>query len=830
MKISYNWLNHFVKIDDIDPKEIELKLTMSTSEIESVEEVGGNLDNVVVGKIIEVKPHPRSDHLMLTRVDVGSDILEIISGAANTKKGAFVPVALIGAKLPQGIVVRHAKIRGVDSFGIVCSEKELGISDDHTGLWLLNDENLPENSLRPGVKISSLFPTKDYIIEIDNKSITNRPDLWGHYGFARELSAIYGRELKPVYSQAEINAVLTTKGEESIDIEIKDKNLCPRYTAIMLSNIKVKKSPYFLRRRLYTLGVRPINNIVDVTNHIMLEIGQPLHAFDASKIMKHKIIIRRAHDEEIFMTLDGIERVLSKENLLITDEEKAVAIAGVMGGLNSEIDESTEKIIIESANFNAVNIRRTAVKLGLRTEASNRFEKSIDPELTVLGIAGSVALIKRILPSVGVASKMVDKNYAGNKRIEIPLNTDWISRMIGVPMEKGRIIKILNSLQFDVKEVGNNNITVGVPSFRATKDILIPQDLVEEVGRIYGYDNISPILPQIESSPPVKDELLYFIRKVKTLFSKEMFLTEVYTYSFQDDSVLEIFYPEDACFVKLSNPISTNMKRLRKSLIPGLFSIVNRNLSYKDEFGIFEVGSIYLPLLGMDKSKGNVLPDEKKIVSALILKRITDKPVFYDAKGRLEILFDRLYLDDANFIPFDFSSNYRKMIDLENLGDLSAYHPSRRALLINRDICFGIISELNPKLLKKVGVDFNEYRISVFEIDLALLNEACMGNINSKKYKKLPKYPEVVLALAVVVDENITVSEVRNFIKGYRSKLIEDVKLFDIYRGKPLTESKKNLAFNVHYRSQDRTLTEKEANSIHEDIARKIREHGWELR
>jgi phenylalanyl-tRNA synthetase beta chain len=836
MKISFNWLSEFVDIRDIDPVEVGHKLTMSTSEIEGIEEVGDDLESVVVGNIIEVTQHPQADKLFLTKIDVGNEVLDIISGAPNTKKGTHVPVALIGARLPGGTRVKKAKLRGVESNGIVCSERELGVSDDHTGLWILDDEAVKPGQLKPGVSVASLFPTRDYIIEIDNKSVTNRPDLWGHYGFARELAAIFGRKLAPVYTMGEIEDVTGAGGNDQLEIVIEDKDLCPRYSAIMLGGVKVKKSSYIVRRRLYTLGVRPIYNIVDVTNYVMLETGQPLHAFDATRISHEKIIVRRAKDGEHVTTLDGTDRVLTNEALLITDPEKAVAVAGVMGGLNSEISDLTEKIIIEAANFNPVNIRRTALRLGLRTEASNRFEKSLDPELTVLGIVGIVKMIKEMLPGASIVSPFIDADYSEKKSINIPLDTEWVARMLGVPVGKKRILDILRSLQFEVNDKQDPRVMVTVPSFRATKDVSIPNDLVEEVGRIYGYDNIDAELPQIYNEPPYEDSLVSFIRRIKRLFSSELSLSEVYTYSFYDDSILDLFYPEETPFLKLKNPISTSMARLRRSLIPGLYSLVEKNILLKNEFSIYEVGSVYNPgNRGLKKNQG--LPDERQMASVLIVRKTKGASAFFELKGKLEDLFGKFDITGAEFRPFKSADTCSRCFDMAGIGIQDVYHQGRRAILVDGDTCFGFISELNPKILGKAGVDFNASRAAVFDIDLRLLMERAHLSQKEKKYKSIPKYPEVVLAFAVVVDEEVPVRGVMDFIgscvperEGSSNSLLDRVELFDIYRGKPLPEGKKNLAFNVFYRRGDRTLTEKEANVVHEDIAKRIRKHGWELR
>jgi len=838
MKLSYNWLNEYVKIDDIDPQEVALRLTMSTSEIEAVEEVGDNLEKVVVGKIVEVRPHPDSGHLFCARVDVGKEILDIVSGAPNTKKGAHVPVALIGARLPGGLVVKRAKLRGVESFGVVCSERELDVSEDHSGLWILDEEGAVSRNLKPGVLLKSLFPTRDYIIDIDNKSLTNRPDLWGHYGFVRELSAIFKRKARPVYPQSAFDAVLHAKGGRPVGVEIKDTELCPRYTAIRMSGVKVRKSPYFIRRRLFTLGIRPINGIVDVTNYVMLHTGQPLHAFDAGRIANDTIVVRRAHDAEEFYTLDGILRKLTSDTLLIADPEKAVAVAGVMGGLNSEIEESTGEIIIESANFNPVSIRRTALRLGLRTEASNRFEKSLDPELTISGIVGAVSMIGELFPESEVSSPLADADYSEKKKTVIALDTDWVSALIGVPIEKKKIVDILGALGFRVEDGSESEIRVGIPSFRANKDITIPQDLVEEIGRVYGYGNITPALPRIESSPPYRNEELYFIRTLKGILSQSLSATEVYTYSFLDDRLADLFYRSNSKFVRLKNPVSVNLSRLRRSLVPNLYQTIEKNINIRSEFSVYEIGSVYRPSdsTGGEKgpgvfSDGSIkLPDERNKLCSLMLGKADTGPVFFRLKGKLECLLDMLNLGDTNFTSFEAIGDYDRCIDLEDYGELENCHPGRRALLVNPETAFGIIAELNPRLLKRIGIDFHACRAAFFELDIPLLHDLVKTNESKKKYRPIHKFPEVALAFAVVVDEDVPVKEVRQFILDYESDMIEDVKLFDIYRGSPLPGGKKNLAFNVYYRLEDRTLTETEANVVHEEIARKIREHGWELR
>jgi phenylalanyl-tRNA synthetase beta chain len=826
MKLSYSWLSELVDLHDIDPTEIALRLTMSTAEIEDVQETGDALDGVVIGRIVDVAPHPDSDHLFLTRVDVGEAVLDIVSGAPNTKKDVFVPVALVGSTLPSGLKVKKAKLRGVVSQGVVCSEKEVGASEDHTGLWILDKDGVMKEKLLPGTALSSLFPTRDHILEIDNKSITNRPDLWGHYGFARELAAIYRRDLKPLYTEEIFTRMAESAEEEPLTVEVHDPDLCPRYTALLLGGIKVLQSPYWLRRRLYTLGVRPINNIVDITNFVMLETGQPLHAFDASRLKSSTIIVRRARRQETCVTLDGVRRSLDSDNLLIADPERAVAIAGVMGGLDSEIALTTKRIVIESANFDPISVRRTAFSIGLRTEASNRFEKGIDPELTVTGIAGCIAYLERLLPSISIRSRLADVRSEKKKRKKTVLFLDpgWASRLLGATITKDTACDILQRLEFGVETKQDGMLEVTVPSFRATKDVRIPHDLVEEIGRIYGYNNIEPVLPAIESTPADRDEELYLIRRMKTVLSGEMGLSEVYSYSFQDDAALQLFYRKEK-FLTLRNPISSNMSRMRKSIIPGLFSFVEKNVTLNKEISLFEIGSVYPPSDGK-----TALPNEKKSVSALFVRESNGRAAFYYAKGVLERLFSRLHANGIFFIHPEAAAGFENCREYTGFVGQGGFHPGRTAFLCARDACMGIVAELNPKILKEAGVDFHTHRIAVFELSLE-----CFGVLEReararRKYTQIPRFPQVTLGLACVVEEEVPVREVEDFIRSRKVDLMAGVELFDIYRGKPVPEGKKSIAFNVYYRDEDRTLTEEEANRVHETIAEAIREHGWELR
>ncbi|MFW6181936.1 MAG: phenylalanine--tRNA ligase subunit beta, partial [Spirochaetota bacterium] len=529
------------------------------------------------------------------------------------------------------------------------------------------------------------------------------------------------------------------------------------------------------------------------------------------------------------VTLDGQARRMPRGALLIADPRKPVGIAGIMGGSNSEIDRDTTGIVIESANFNAVNIRRTALALGLRTEASNRFEKSLDPELTLTGLACCLSLILGLVQEARAASPLTDVYPGPPRRPVIDLDARWTADMIGAPVGSERIHKILSSLQFEVEDRGEGQLRVTVPSFRAQKDVTIKQDLVEEVGRVYGYDNVTPADPVITSTTPLRDELQAFIRELRRTLSGDAALTEVYTYSFQEDGILDLFYPredrEDGGFVLLRNPVSSTLSRLRRSLVPGLYGLIERNAVLRERIGIYEIGATFHP-----PSTAGKLPEQRQTAAALMLEPAGDRPVFYRLKGKLELLLDKLGLPGARFAAAEQEREAALGFNRGGLGGLDGLHPGRTALATAGGRVFGVLGELHPRLLKEAGVDFHYLRAAVLELDAALLQELVSGRAAEKKYTPIPRYPEVTMAVAVVVDEQVQAQQVLDFIRTYPSELLSRVRLFDIYRGKPLPEGKKSLAFEIRYRRHDRTLTDQEAKAVHEGIAAGMRERGWELR
>ena len=785
MYISLNWLKDFVEIPkSITPEELGLKLSTHTVEIDKVISQKEKFNKIVVGKILEIKKHPSADRLQLVKVDIGKEKLDIVCGATNIKPGNFVPVALVGAILPNGLEIKAAEIRGVKSNGMLCAEDELGMGEDHTGIMILS-------GAKAGQNLAEHFKLDDTIFEVDNKSITNRPDLWSHLGLAREISAFLNIKLKE--PKLDLNKLAKGKGKlEKIKVEVKDSKLCPRYMAIKVSGIAIGASPAWMQERLSAVGLRPISNIVDITNYVMLELGQPLHAFDASLVKE--IGVRRAKKGETMETLDGQPRELDDEMLLITDGVKGVAIAGVMGGLSSEISQETKAIIIEAANFEPVQIRKTSQKLGLRTESSMRFEKSLDPNLCALAIARAVELVKKLCPKAEVASDLVDIKSFSLDQGPIELNLEWLEAIIGEKFEEKKIINILEGLGFTVKKE-KGKLEVTVPTWRATKDISIPEDLVEEIVRIYGYNNLKLEMPKVVMEAPRVNKERILERKIKEILSQGARLTETYNYSFVGQEQLKKLKMEIKDYVKLANPIASQHTLLRQSLVPNLLENVKVNQSRYSEFGLFEIGNIFMDLTGEEDKGGEKkekLPfQEKKL--GIILAGEKKGETFKKVKGLVEYLFDYFGLTAS----FESLEDQPGWADKKAATKITAKGGDKNGLGLVAKLDSQIAATLNMK--KEVAIA----EISFKELAGPILNKGV------KKYEKIPKYPPVIRDLAFVVGSKILYNDIKNEIENF-SRLVKEVELFDVYEGEGLGENNRNLAFHIIYQAPDRTLTAEE--------------------
>lgn len=793
MFISLNWLKDFVKIpSSITSEELGLRLTMHTVEIDGVEKQANKFRNVVIGKILKIKKHPNADRLQIAKIDIGKNIMEIICGASNIKAGQMVPVAVIGAKLPSGIKIKETEIRGVKSRGMLCAEDELGLGNNHNGIMIL------DKASKIGQNLNEYLKLTDTIFEVDNKSITNRPDLWGHYGMAREISAFLETQIITNLEQTAINKINANKAGFKINIKVENPKLCQRYMAIAMSGIKIAPSPKWMQKKLIAVGTKPINNIVDITNFVMLELGQPLHTFD--KNLVDRIIVRLAKKGERIKTLDGEKKKLDKNILVIADSKKPIAIAGVIGGIDSGITKKTDSIILESANFDFISIRKTSQKIGTRTESSMRFEKGLDPNLCEIAMARAVELIKQICPQAKITSQLADKKYFKQDKKIIGLNLNWLDKKIGENFEKKKVVKILSNLGFKIKKDQKNILDIEIPSWRAGRDISIPEDLAEEIIRIYGYDNLKLKMPLAEIKAPLIQQEQILEKKIKNILTGAPALSETYNYSFVGEEQLKKLNIDFSNYIRLANPISNLQTMLRQNLIANLIENIKTNQANFNEIRLFEIGSIYFSKEGefyKDNKKKEKLPRQEKILGIVLAgdKKIN---LFKELKGVIEYIFSQ----------FGLSVNFDRAKNIENWAD------EKFATQIKIEkIKIGSINVLNNKAARKIGIK----KEAVFaEITLTKsFNE--IKKAGNKKYKPSEKYPPIVRDLAFVVNLKMPYSDIKKEILNF-NELIKSANLFDEYVGGKLGANKKNLAFHIIYQA-DKTLTSEEADNLQKKLA-----------
>ena len=820
MYLSLNWLKDFVDIPkSITPKQLGLKLTMHTVEIDGIKKQGENLENIVVGEILGIEKHPNADKLKVCKVNIGNECLQIVCGGSNLQEGMLVALAKVGAKARwhgEGDLIELASttIRGVESYGMICASTEIGLNE----MFPLKDEkeilDLTQNNFKPGVDLASALKLDDTIFEVDNKSITNRPDLWGHYGIAREVAAFLGEDkINKItnYKLQITNKIQNPKFKCQINIDVKDEKLCPRYMAIALDGIEIKQSPDWMQKRLSAVGMRPINNIVDITNYVMLELGQPTHTFDLKKIsnfqtnskLKTNIIIRTAKNGEIIKTLDGQERKLNDGMLVIADDKKPIALAGVMGGADTEIDNKTNSILIEAANFDSVSIRKTAQKLGLRSEASMRFEKSLDPNLCEMAMTRIIELVKEFCPQAKIISELQDEKKYFLNQGPIELDLDWVNKKIGVEIGEKKIIEILESLGFKIEQ-NKNVLSVIIPTWRATKDISIPEDLIEEIIRIYGYDNLDSQMPKITMQAPERNEEHLLERKIKNILSVGAKLTEVYNYSFVGEEQLEKMKINFSSHIKLINPIASHQTMLRQSLIPNLLENIKLNQAKYESINLFEIGNIFFACDGninKDNVAKDMLPNQEKYLGIIMADK--ENNLFNKIKGIIKFLTNSLNLS----VDFELTKNRFEWMDKNVFAQIN---------ILDKNI--GIIAQLDDQIAKNLGI---KKQVVIAEINIQKLYDLVLDN-QDKKYKEIAKYPSVVRDLAFVVENEILYSDIKKDIENFND-LIKQVELFDIYQGEKLGQNKKNLAFHIIYQAIDRTLTSEEVDKVQEELIKYLK-------
>jgi len=797
MLLSLNWLKDFIKIPKgITPEDLALRLTMHTVEVEGWSDQSASFKGVVVGKVLTVDKHPNADRLRVTTVDIKKEILTIVCGAPNVEAGQFVPVATIGAILPNGLEIKESEIRGEKSYGMICAEDELGLGNNHEGIMVLGKK------AKIGEAFSEYLNLDDIILEIDNKSLSNRSDLWGHYGMAREIGTFYDTELKDYneFLKPEI-----TPGTEKLDVKVEDKKLCPRYMALAVSGIKVEESPTWLKDRLVAVGLRPINNIVDITNYVMFETGQPLHAFSKDQVAK--IIVRTAKKGEHIETLDGKERELDEEMLVIANGDGPMAVAGVMGGQNSGVTDETTEIVIEAATFDAVSIRKTEGKLSLRTDASIRYEKSLDPNLAETGLRRAYALLKTICKTAEASSEITDiSNFSVNQG-PVVLSLNWINDKIGQEIPEKQIINILERLGFIVVKDGDD-LSVTIPTWRAAKDVAIREDILEEIVRVYGYDNIVTSAPLISLDPPEILSERILERKIQTILSSNLGLNEAYNYSFVGESQLKKLNLDFTNYLKLVNPISDQQTILRQNLIVGLLGSVKVNQFNFDEVRLFELGRVYLDAPGNYDKAGDDkerLPYQEKRVAFVLSGKSGN--YFSEAKGITESLIKHIFSGvwETEFVTVE---------------DFPAYSDNKKSVRVrvnNHDL--GLISTVNSEVSGKFGLKNETVTVELNLAELLALYVSCP----LVKYQSVPKYPMISRDLAFVVDCGMMYNDLRREIKSF-DDLIVEVELFDSYQGDKLGEDKKSLAFHVIYQSLERTLRAEEIDAIQTRLIARLEE------
>ena len=799
MKLPMSWLSEFVDMDGISNQEYDAKMTMSGSKVEEVVYLGREFKNVVTGKILSNVPHPDSDHLVICQVDVGKDEpIQIVTGAPNAIVGSVVPVALHKSTLPGGIKITKGKLRGVPSNGMMCSFEELGLTLNDTPYGDPEGLLLMPVGTPVGVDIRTVVGLDEYVAEFEITS--NRPDCMSVIGLARETAATFDRELKlhtPVVKGCggDIN--------EHLSITNEAPDLCPRYTARLVKNIKIEPSPAWMRERLHAAGVRPINNIVDITNYVMLEYGQPMHAFDYACLKDQKIVIRRPAAGESIETLDGQMHELDENMVCIADGSRPTAVAGVMGGYDSEITDSTNMVVFESANFHGATVRVTAKKLGMRTEASGRFEKGLDPRMTVDAVNRACELVE-MLGAGEVVDGIIDVDTTSAENKRLPFEPEKINALLGIALTAEEQIAYLNKLGFEVE-----NGEVVVPHFRT--DISRMCDVAEEVARLYGYDNIPTTLFGGEAVLGALTPEQVFEKKIGEI-ARTCGFDEAFNFSFGNPKMYDdIALPADSIkrkSVQILNPLGTEFSVMRTTSLPSMLESLMHNLNHRNETAsLYELYKVYLPKLNDDGTVNpEQLPDEPHVLTLGYYGRLS----FFEFKGVIEKILEGCRIADISFEP---------------VTDNPSYHPGRCARILSGETEIGVFGTIHPLVAKKYGTGA-EILAAELNVDLMFANVA-----PENVYHPLPKYPASTRDIAVLCDDVIPVAHMQKAIEKAVGTILESVSLFDVYRGKNIPEGKKSVAYSLKLRRSDRTLTDSECDeamnkaisTLEEKFAAKLR-------
>ncbi len=778
MKLNRKWINEeFVDLSQISDKEFVDTLTVAGQKVETWERMDAEMKNVVVGKVVSMKRHENSDHMWICQVDVGKEEpVQIVTGAQNVHEGDLVPAALHNSWLPGGVHITKGKLRGEKSNGMLCSLKELGLTlgdfpyATEDGIWILQED------CKPGDDINTVIGNDDTVVDFEITN--NRPDCYSIIGLAREAAAAFNKPMRhhePAVQGSDAGSIF-----EKLDVEVPAENLCNRYTARMVANVKIAPSPKWLRQRLRANGVRPINNIVDITNYVMLEYGQPMHAFDYRYVTSGKIVVRESVEGETITTLDGTVRNLTPGMLVIADNERPIGLAGIMGGENSEIVDDTTCVVFESANFNGTAIRQTALALGMRTEASGKFEKNLDPMLTVPAVQRACELVE-LLNAGDVLDGTIDIiNYVPEPKT-LELEPERINALLGTDISEADMVDYLRRLEIPVE-----GRTIQVPSWRP--DLNLMADIAEEVGRLYGYNEIPTTAFRGAATQGGYSPMMTLENQAGSL-CRALGYSEIITYSFVSPAIFDqIRLPAESPLrntLKIQNPLGEDTSVMRTIALPSMLDILSRNYAYHNKSAkLYELAKIYLPV------EGQTLPEEPKM---LVLGAYGAGETFFTLKGELEAIFQGLRVKPAAYTA-----------DKTN----PTFHPGRCAKITVGKEELGYIGQLHPLVAQNYGIDAEVYCAEVNFTKLFDLRQP------EPTYTPLPKFPSVFRDLAIVCEENVTVAEAESCMTAAAGKLLQNIRLFDVYRGKGVPEGKKSLAFSLELRAEDRTLTDADSEKV----------------
>ncbi|MBR6258137.1 MAG: phenylalanine--tRNA ligase subunit beta [Lachnospiraceae bacterium] len=810
MKLSLSWIKDYVSLpDDTDLKKLAYDLTMDTVEVEDVEYISKRFENMVVGVIEAVNPHPDADKLRVCTVNVGDgESKTIVCGGINLKEGMRVAVSLPGAVVRwhgegEPVVIKKSKLRGVESYGMICASSEIGLGD----LFPASEEaeilDLSGFDVPAGTGIAEALGLDDVLLEIDNKSMTNRPDLWGHYGIAREIAALYKLPLKK-FEPVDIDV------KSDFTVDIKDTDRCPRYIGVEMDGVEVKPSPFEMQSRIWRVGMRPINALVDITNYVMLATGNPTHAFDADNIQDH-IRVRRAEKAEKLLLLNGKELELSEDDLVIADGEGAVALAGVMGGAKDSILPKTTRVILEVANFESTGIRRTALRYDNRTEASSRYEKAVDPERCDQALALSMKYFKELYPELKVTG-YCDKYEKKLERAEIDVNLTWLAKRLGKDLTHDEIREKLEILGFDVA-IDGDNMHVVAPTWRSTGDISIKDDVMEEVARMYGYDNFEATSFTTSFEGAINQKDISLVRNIKEYLAIRCGLQEVYTYPWMNDVFVNAIIKDTKGVLRLSTPPAPDLSYLRSTLIPNLCEAVVKNERYFNNFSIFEEAQVFFDedyTSPYDATES--LPKQRRNIAAAFASNAKSlNEMFREVKGVLEFMPRYTHMEGFSF------KKENKPVWSDNVVWQNIYVG---------DVKVGDMGLLDKKASMDCGI--KNLSVMLFEIDSTLLKPLIS---RTNKFTHLAEYPETDYDISMLFDSSATWDEIRDVIVKKDSGLIKNAAFVDEYRGKQIPAGKKSVTIRLTIGSKEKTLTseeiEKAANSVMKQLEKRL---GAELR